>query len=177
LRLGAKFQNITNRFTVGDVVEADLWIANVTNQPINLSIRLPHPMDGWLFNIENDHGDTIMLDRPPMISNPLPQQFYEVKLAPGEVKALTGDRIENQPEAFAGRRAKFEIVNKKEDQGWGDFTINGRLVTQDGNYSVIYNVMLERPDIPGLRTELDTGNYPFTVGRPFLQSERDSSTR
>ncbi len=109
-----------------------------------------------------------MLDRPPMISSPLPQQFYEVKLAPGEVKQLTGDRIEGQPDKFAGRRAKFEIVSKKENQGWGDYTIKGRLVTQTGNYSVIYNVMLERPDIPGLRIELDTGNYPFTVGQLFF---------
>ncbi len=165
LRLGAKFRSGASNFAVGDVVEADLWIANVTSQPIECSIRLPHPMDGWLFNVENDLGDTIMLERPPMISSPLAQQFYKLRLAPGEVKALTGDRVEGQPDPFAGRRAKFEIASGKGDQGWGDPSIKGRLVTQNGNYSVIYNVMLERPDIPGLRIELDTGNYPFTVGQ------------
>ncbi len=166
LRLGAKFRSPTNSFTVGDVVEAELWLANITDQAIECSIRLPHPMDGWLFNVENHLGDTIMLESPPMISSHLPQQFYKIKLAPGEVKALTGDRVEGQPDSFAGRRSKFEIVSEKDDQGWGDHTIKGRLVTQGGVYSAIYNVMLDRLDIPGLRIELDTGNYPFTVGQP-----------
>ncbi|MFO0940731.1 MAG: M56 family metallopeptidase [Pirellulales bacterium] len=165
LRLGAKFKNATNNFVVGDVVEADLWIANVSNQPIECSIRLPHPMDGWLFNVENQIGDNIMLERPPMILIFSPQEFCSLKLAPGELKALTGDRIEGSPGRFAGCSAKFEIESKKEDQNWEDYTIKGRLVTQGGNYSAIYSVMLDRPDIPGLRIELDTGNASFTVGQ------------
>lgn len=175
LKLGAKFRRGTNSFAVGDAVEADLWIANVTDQPIECSIRLPHPMDGWLFNIENHLGNTIMLERPPLISSPLPQQFYEFKLAPGEVKALTGDQVEGQSDTFAGRCAKFEIVTTVENRPrrptvaaltWGDPTIKGRLVTEGGNYSAIYNMTLERPDIPGMRIGLDTGNYAFTVGQP-----------
>ncbi len=45
LRLGAKFQNVANNFAVGDVVEADLWIANVTNQPIDF-FDLPSSSNG-----------------------------------------------------------------------------------------------------------------------------------
>lgn len=165
LRLGAKFRRGNNNFAVGDVVEADLWIANVADQPIECSIRLPHPMDGWLFNVVNHLGDNIMLERPPLVLIFSPQEFYSLKLAPGEVKALTGDRVEGQPSTFAGRRAKFEIASKKEAKSSEDYTIKGRLVTQSGNYSAIYSVMLERPDIPGLRVELDTGNISFTVGQ------------
>lgn len=166
LSLGAKFYISNNGFAVDEVVEADLWVANVTSQEIECSILLPHPMDGWLFNVENDLGDTIMLERPPRFSSPFPQQFYKLKLAAGEVKALTGDRIEGQPDAFAGPRAKFEVASKENDGGWADYTIKGRLVSQGGDYSAIYNVTLERPDIPGLRIELDTANVPFTVSKP-----------
>ncbi len=170
LRLGVKFRIPTKSFTVGDVVEADLWIANVNDHAIKCSIRLPHPMDGWLFNVENHLGDTILLEQPPMISSPLPQQFYELKLAPGEVKALTGDRAEGQSDAIAGRPAKFAIVSNKEGQGWGDDTIKGRLIADSGNFSAIFKVILERPDVPGLRIELDTGNCSFTVGKPLFDA-------
>ncbi len=168
LRLGAKFRRGNNSFAVGDVVEADLWIANVTDQPIECSIRLPHPMDGWLFNVVNNLGNNIMLERPPLVLIFSPQEFYSLKLAPGEVKALTGDRVEGQPSTFAGRRAKFEIASKKEAKSSEDYTIKGRLVTQSGNYSAIYSVMLERPDIPGLRVELDTAMFPSQLVKHLL---------
>ncbi len=168
LKLGAKFHGPASKIALGGTVEADLLIANVTNQAIECSIRLPHPMDGWLLNVKNHLGETIMLERPPFVSIYSRQEFFSLKLAPGEARALTGDRIEGQPAAFAGRSAKFEIVSEKEDQGSGDPLIKERLVTQGGNFSVTYNITIERPDIPGLRIELDTGNCPFTVGPPHV---------
>jgi beta-lactamase regulating signal transducer with metallopeptidase domain len=170
LRLGAKFYNATNSFAVGDVVETDLWIANVSEKTIECSIRLPHPSDGWWLNVENDQGEAIILERQPLISIPFPQEFYKLKLAPGEVKPLTGDRIEGQTEEFAGRRAKFKIVTKIVDRGVTDYTIKEHLVTEGGNYSARYHVILERPDVPGLRIELDTNNVPFAVLKPIAEA-------
>jgi beta-lactamase regulating signal transducer with metallopeptidase domain len=169
LRLGAKFQNATNSFDVGEVVETDLWIANVSDETIECSIRLPHPMDGWWLNVENESGDTILLEREPLISIPFPQEFYKLKLAPGEVNVLTGDRIEGQPFPFAAGRAKFKIVSKNYDRGLADYTVKEHLVTEGGDYSAKYHVILERPDIPGLRIELDTSDVSFTVLKPIAE--------
>lgn len=170
LRLGAKFSNATNSFDVGDVVESDLWLANVSEKTIECSIRLPHPSDGWWLNIANDQGEPILLEREPLLDIPFPQEFYKLTLAPGEVKPLTGDRIEGQPEKFAGRRAKFKIVSKIVDRGVTDFSIKEHLVTEGGNYSARYHVVLERPDVPGLRIELATSNVPFAVLRPIAET-------
>lgn len=165
LRLGAKFYNVTNSFAVGDIVETDLWIANVSEKTIECSIRLPHPSDGWWVNVENDQGEAILLEREPLISIPFPQEFYKLTLAPGKVKLLTGDRIEGQPDDFSRRRAKFKIVSKIVDRGVTDYTIKEHLVTEGGDYSAKYHVILERPDVPGLRIELDTSDVLFTVSK------------
>lgn len=170
LRLGAKFSNATDSFDVGDVVESDLWLANVSEKTIECSIRLPHPSDGWWLNIANDQSEPILLEREPLLDIPFPQEFYKLTLAPGEVKPLTGDRIEGQPEKFAGRRAKFKIVSKIVDRGVTDFSIKEHLVTEGGNYSARYHVVLERPDVPGLRIELATSNVPFAVLRPIAET-------
>lgn len=170
LRFGAKFTNTTTSFDVGDVVESDLWLANVSEKTIECSIRLPHPSDGWWLNIANDQSEPILLEREPLLDIPFPQEFYKLTLAPGEVKPLTGDRIEGQPEKFAGRRAKFKIVSKIVDRGVTDFSIKEHLVTEGGNYSARYHVVLERPDVPGLRIELATSNVPFAVLRPIAET-------
>lgn len=170
LRLGAKFSNATNSFAVGDVVESDLWIANVSEKTIECSIRLPHPSDGCWLSVTNDQGEPILLEREPLISIPFPQEFYKLTLAPGEVKPLTGDRIEGQPDDFAGRRAKFKIVSKIVDRAVTDYTIKEHLVTDGGNYSAKYHVVLERPDVPGLRIELDTGDVSFAVLKPIAET-------
>lgn len=166
LRLGAKFRGNSSNFPIGSVVAADLWLTNVTNHAIDCSILLPHPMDGWLFNIENQLGDTIMLERPPMFSVFSPQEFFVIKLAPGEIKQITGERSEGNSDKVAGPSAKFEIVTTKENLDWGDHTIKGRLVTQGGDYSAIFNVTLQQPNVPHVRIQLETDNCPFTVGQP-----------
>lgn len=165
LRLGAKFRAPSNTFSIGDVVEADLWIGNATNQPIECSILLPHPMDGWLFNVQNDRGDTIMLERPLMVSVHSPQMFLEIKLAPGEIKAITGEHKAGQA-SISGRCAKFEIAINNEEKSWKDYTVQGRLVSHGGDYSAVFNVLLKRPEVPGMRIELETDHCPFTVGQP-----------
>lgn len=170
LRLGAKFRAPAMNFAVGDVAKADLWIANVTTQPIEFSVRLPHPMDGWLFNIKNHLGENIMLERPPLISIPFPQDFYHIKLAPGEAKVLTSERIEGQSNVFACSPAAFEIVSKSDSQTWGDNSIRAHLVARGGAYSANINVLIDRPNVPGLHIELETGNCLFTVGESFAMT-------
>ncbi|MFO0904088.1 MAG: M56 family metallopeptidase [Pirellulales bacterium] len=164
LQLGARFVGAPRTFAIGQTIQADLFIANATNRPIECSLRLPHPADGWLFNVENQDGDTIMLQRPPLISIPHPQQFFALRLAPGEVRALTDQSNPTRDEEFAGPRAKWEIADSEVDEAtWSDHTIQGRLVTRGGNYSAIFEVQLDHKAIPGVRVSLDSGNVSFTV--------------
>ena len=164
LQLGARFVGDARSFAIGQTVQADLFIANATNRPIECSLRLPHPADGWLFNVENQDGDTIMLQRPPLNSIPHPQQFFTLRLAPGEVRALTGPPAPTRDEELAGPRAKWEIADSEADRAtWSYHAIQGRLITQGGNYSAIFEVQLDLQEIPGVRVSLDSGNVSFTV--------------
>lgn len=166
LQVGAQFAGDPTALAIGATIEADLFVANVTDQPIECSVVLPHPQDGWLFNVEDQMGHTIMLQQPIRFSSPFPQQYIQLKLAPGEIAAITGDQ--NKKDGQPSRpRAKFEIANAKiDEQSWPDYTFKGRLVTQGGQYSAIFDVVLLRPEIPAMRLELDSGNVPFTVLKP-----------
>jgi beta-lactamase regulating signal transducer with metallopeptidase domain len=163
MQVGARFAGDPTAITTGTTIEADLFVANVTDHPIECSVVLPHPQDGWLFNVEDQPGHTIMLQRPMRFSSPFPQQYIQLKLAPGEITALTGEQ-DKQDGKPSRPRAKFEVAKTKiDEQSWSDYTIKGRLVTLGGQYSAIFDVTLLRPEIPALRLELDTGNVPFKV--------------
>ncbi len=166
LQVGARFPVDPNAIAIGESVEADLFVANVSSQPIECSVALPHPRDGWLFNVEDSNGNTIMLQRPIPFSSPFPQEYVQLKLAPGEVTLLTNDQ--DKREGTQSRpRPKFEIEDTEiEVHGWSDNTIKGRLVTQGGQYSAIFDIVIVRLEIPSLRLELDSGNIPFKVLKP-----------
>ncbi len=181
LQVGARFAGDPTAIAIGATIEADLFVANVTDDPIECSVVLPHPQDGWLFNVEDQTRHTIMLQRPMHFSSPFPQQYSQLKLAPGEISELTGDQ-DKKDERPSHPRAKFEVAKTKiDEQSWSDYTIKGRLVTQGGQYSAIFDVTLLRPEIPAMRLELDTGNVPFTVSKPgengLAAEETDNTPR
>lgn len=166
LQVGARFAGDPTAYAIDATIEADLFVANVTDQPIECSVVLPHPGDGWLFNVEDSNGSTIMLQRPVRFSSPFPQEYVQLKLAPGEITVLTKDQ--DRKDGTPSRpRPKFELAGKETDeQGWSDYTVKGRLVTKGGTYSAIFDIVIIRPEIPALRLELDSGNVPFTVLKP-----------
>lgn len=191
LQLGAKFNRDPNAFAVGSKVEADLFVANVTDQSMECSVVLPHPGDGWLFNVEDANGSTIMLERRPPIDFFSPERFVHLKLAPGETAPITGDGLHVSHSSTPADdnfesslpRVQFEVVGSENEakEIWRDYDANGihgRLVSHGGSYSTIFHVTLQRPDIPAFRLELDSGDVPFSVvgpdGTPIAGA--DSST-
>lgn len=48
LRFGAQWADHQGAYANGDIVEADLFVANATDQPVEVTVRLPHPGDGWM---------------------------------------------------------------------------------------------------------------------------------
>ncbi len=175
LQVGARFAGDPKAYAIGATIQADLFVANVTDQPIECSLALPHPGDGWLFNVEDKTGSTIMFERQPPVDFFSPQQYVHLKLAPGAVAPITGVSVlssysrASSDDAFSTTlpKARFQVVGTKEDaeapRQDGSEKIQGRLVTQGGTYSAIFDVTILRSEIPALRLELDTGNVPFTV--------------
>lgn len=167
LRLGARFVGDPEKNELGKTVEADLFVMNATDNTIVGSVLLPHPEDGWLFNLENDQGHTVLLQRPIPISYFAPQRFLPLELAPGAVRALTGETRDQAARESVERRVKFEIASAQIDERhWADRSVKGRLVTQGGKYSAIFEVTVARPEIPGLRLTLDSGHVWFTATGP-----------
>ena len=66
LALGSKWKTDRDQFRVEEIVEADLFVANATNQPIECAVELPHPGDGWLVNIKKSDGKWVNLDHIPL---------------------------------------------------------------------------------------------------------------
>ena len=170
LQLGARFMGDPKAIAVGSTVEADLFVANVTEQAIECSVVLPHPQDGWLFNVEGRNGDTIMLQRPIPYSSPSLAQYVPLQLTPGEIASITGEGVPINEGKSSVPRAIFQIVGTQEDatQPWQYGASYGRLVSQGGDYSTILQVTLLRPEIPAFRLALDSGNVPFSVIKPVL---------
>jgi hypothetical protein len=95
LQVGAKFVGDPNAIAIGESVEADLFVANVTSQPIECSVALPHISHGWLFSVMDSNGSAIDLDGPfPLIHSPFPERrVIPFTLAPGEVSPITVDEL------------------------------------------------------------------------------------
>lgn len=183
LQLGATFADDPAVFTIGATVVADLFVANVTDQPIECSVVLPHSQDGWLFNVEDHNGDTVMLERPMMFRGLSLEQYLMLNLAPGEIAPITGKgtfrvsstpTLEVEPYQTTMSTVRFAITgaDKEEKQTWPRDASNrarGTLVSEGGQYTAIVEVTLLRPEIPALRLNLDTGNVPFSVAGPSLK--------
>ncbi len=183
LQIGARFFGDSTEFANGAIAEADLFVANITNRPLRISVVLPHPGDGWWFNIEDANGSTVMLERRTPIDFFSPQRYLHLQLAPGEVAPMTGDhlrvsltQVQNE-ETFETSlpRVIFQILHPDSSPAAstlptrqpladeGGSRIQGRLLSAGGRYSAVFDVTLLQPDIPGLRLALATGNVPFSV--------------
>ncbi len=189
LQLGAKYLGDATQFAIGATVEADLFIANVTDKPIECSVVLPHPGDGWLFNVEDNTGSTLMLERHWPRDFFSPQRYVHLHLAPGEMAPITGESVKTSmssastEEAFATTlpKARFQIVGTKEEAKQlrhdSSDSLQATLISEGGAYAAIFEVTLLRPEIPALRLELDSGNVPFTVLGPKLKLFLDDASQ
>ncbi len=187
LQIGARFTNDPTAFAFGTTVEADLFVANVTNRLIECSVALPHPGDGWVFKVESENRTTITLERRPPIDSFSPQRYVHLKLAPGEIAPVTGEGINVSLSSIAADesfitslpKVRFQIVDTIDEairpwQSGGNNSIQGRLVSRGGLYSAIFELTLLRPEIPALRLELASGSVPFTVvGDPSKAATSD----
>ncbi len=172
LQLGGKFTGDPTAFAIGTTIEADLFVANVTDQPIECSVAVPHISEGWHFNVVDSNGNTMKLDGPllPIHSPYVERRIIPLNLAAGEIVPLTidGHPLRSRP-AFATSSTKLSSTSwlsgadLADLTSWSNRSINSSLVTQGGAYTATFGVTLMRPEIPALRLELDSGNVPFTV--------------
>lgn len=175
LSLGAKWATDGNSFASGEIVEAHLFVANATDRPIRCSVELPHYMDGWLFNVEDADGSTMLLKRAPMFSIPGIPRYVPLELEPGESVALTSEPVKLAHSRFASddlsesqlKPARF-VVNAHTDDStatWPDYANPcPKLISAGGLYQSIFAVTLHRLDIPGLRIDVVSAAVPFAVG-------------
>lgn len=173
LQVGAKFVGDPNAIAIGESVEADLFVANVTSQPIECSVALPHISQGWLFSVMDSNGSAIDLDGPfPLIHSPFPERrVIPFTLAPGEVSPITVDELSlrSRPSFATSRTTQRYLTwpsgaDLAGSTTWPKYSIYS-LMTQGGAYSATFHVTLIRPELLNLRLELDSGSVPFYVGR------------
>ena len=173
LQVGAKFVGDPNAIAIGESVEADLFVANVTSQPIECSVALPHISHGWLFSVMDSNGSAIDLDGPfPLIHSPFPERrVIPFTLAPGEVSPITVDELSlrSRPSFATSRTTQRYLTwpsgaDLAGSTTWPKYSIYS-LMTQGGAYSATFHVTLIRPELLNLRLELDSGSVPFYVGR------------
>lgn len=173
LQVGAKFVGDPNAIAIGESVEADLFVANVTSQPIECSVALPHISHGWLFSVMDSNGSAIELDGPfPLIHSPFPERrVIPFTLAPGEVSPITVDELSlrSRPSFATSRTTQRYLTwpsgaDLAGSTTWPKYSIYS-LMTQGGAYSATFHVTLIRPELLNLRLELDSGSVPFYVGR------------
>ena len=171
LQVGARFVGDPNAIAVGESVEADLFVANVTSQPIECSVAVPHISHGWLFSVMDSNGTAIKLDGPfPLIHSPyLERRVIPFTLAPGQVSPITaeGAPLRSRPSFATSRTTQRYLpwpsgTDLAGSTTWPKHNIYS-LMTQGGAYSATFHVTLMRPELPNLRLELDSGNVPFSV--------------
>jgi hypothetical protein len=176
LQVGAKFVGDPNAIAIGESVEADLFVANVTSQPIECSVALPHISHGWLFSVMDSNGSAIELDGPfPLIHSPFPERrVIPFTLAPGEVSPITVDELplRSRPSFATSRTTQRYLTwpsgaDLAGSTTWPKYSIYS-LMTRGGAYSATFHVTLIRPELLNLRLELDSGSVPFYVGRQAL---------
>jgi hypothetical protein len=167
ISLGARFREGRNELRDRDVAEADLFLFNTTDKPIEATCLLPHPYDGWLLNVETAEGGHVMLDRvfTSLISM---QSYLHVLLEPGQVAQLT-----NAPQYVGGSEwdiehserstqegAKFDVL--KTDKKL-TYSKRGRLNQGPGKFLARYSVTMQRNDMPGVRLSASAAAVPFEV--------------
>jgi hypothetical protein len=172
LQVGVKFVGDPNAIAIGESVEADLFVANVTSQPIECSVALPYISQGWLFSVMDSNGSAIELDGPfPLIHSPFPERrVIPFTLAPGEVSPITVDELplRSRPSFATSRTTQRYLTwpsgaDLAGSTTWPKYSIYS-LMTQGGAYSATFHVTLIRPELLNLRLELDSGSVPFYVG-------------
>ncbi len=183
LQLGAKWAADQESFAVGTTVEADLFVANVSDQPIACSLEVPDRSYGWLLNVEDASGSNIMLERPLTRLGYRITQYIHLRLAPGEIAPITGEGLKgSESRVVEGQntyetslpRARILIVGDKDEAagGWLDYSSpRPMLVSRGGEYHVVFSAILHRPEIPHLRLGLNSANIPFSVLGPELPAK------
>ncbi|MCA9058058.1 MAG: M48 family metalloprotease, partial [Planctomycetaceae bacterium] len=175
LQLGAKWSNDEGNVHSGSVLEAEMFVTNITDQPISCTLLFPHPQDGWLFNVEDSSGHTHLLDRPIPYDTFSPQRYAHLQLAPHEVVEITADELQvsyspkSDDTTFAsttrGPRLWIGEASSSEDapqpgEVWHSLKSTG------GDFTATFQVTLRRTDIPTFRLNLHSGDVPFTVQTP-----------
>lgn len=185
LQLGAKWDAEQTAFAVGATLEAKLYVANVSDQPVECAVELPHPADGWLFNVQDQSGSTILLDRGPMISIISIPRYLALKLAPGEIAPITGKGLKVSMSRFPTKddisetsmpQPRFQVVANKKSQrnSWPDYSSpRPRLISRGGMYSAIFSITVICPETPKLRLSTDSGMVPFLVIGPDWKGNAD----
>ncbi|TWU58990.1 Regulatory protein BlaR1 [Rubripirellula tenax] len=189
LQLGASWAHEQAHFEIGSNVEADLFVANVSDQPLECSVELPHPGDGWNFNVAALAGSKDKFQRAFPIDFYSPVRYIHLKLTSGQVARITGDdqlvSLSADPDDHASPTSlplpQFLVVGtlKKAEQIAGEQNYLATLTPAGGRYQAVFDVTLHRADIPNLRLELNTEGVPFSVAgpdwKPIVLQSPDSS--
>jgi len=165
LQVGSRFRGDSALFEPGSSPQVQLFVRNVTRNPVEVRVFLPHPMDGWLINIENPQGDHVQMERT-FIDIPSPERSFSLKVAAGETLPLTGVKYNLNGGFSEIKNSSFSIERNKPE---GNFRPGGALVSQGGEYRAIHTVSMKRDDIPGVRLAIDSGRSTFEVNGPELK--------
>lgn len=180
LSLGVAFEK--TQLHDGDLAQADLFVGNFFDRKIECSISLPHPSDGWLFNVQDVNERTILVDRV-LTRIFSPPRFTHLELAPGEVIQLTRTELsisrsklrfsdsETEPSStyestLPAAEFRIETVNEEDGDTFRETDSARTLRVKLGeitDYSAIFEIQLRHPDIPGLKINLKSGTANFTV--------------
>ena len=157
-----------NRFAVVPTGEltADLWVVNLTDDPIAFTWDVPGPTY-WMQNMQTLDGAIVGFAQFFLSGIRVPVE-QTVTLKPGEPQALTGTvsvtKRGTVREATVVDGPRVRIVAEEPEPSRTD----GRpsLVTAGGDYRWFVSIEATRPEIPDLSLILTTGGTPVTVGGP-----------
>ncbi|TWU56737.1 Serine/threonine-protein kinase PknB [Rubripirellula tenax] len=167
LFLGATEDNVKS-FRHGDLVQAELFVQNISRKNIPCQFLKPHPLDGWGLNIEDNDGKTLRPNQKH-ISMYSPRQFFSAELAAGEIQPITGNltrfKSENEDENGADSklehaRFRIEVKTPTEPQVRPPYTY----ALPKGLYKTSAFLNFKRTDIPDALIPITTGEIQFRVG-------------
>lgn len=174
LRIGAKFADAPaygiKSFKTTDNARLQLFIQNVSDQDIPCQILLPHPLDGWGLNIENEAGSHLPRNQV-FRSQFSPLRMFSAELAPGEIQPMSGKlqkfREGNEDPGYAAEieLPSFLIAPKLPESG--ELRPPYTYGFPEGQYTARIFAQLRRSDIPNATLNVETAGVLFEIGHVF----------
>ena len=146
----------------GEAVEATVYAANLTDQPISFTWDVPQP-GGWTQYVERTDSGAGAFHEVERVGR---QDSVEatVTLKPHEVQPLTGmESVVREKGALAIRRLDGPGLTIQTSSAAADVKASPRLVTDGGAYRWSALVHANRTDLPGFSLLLNTGGAPLMI--------------